>query len=132
MLHLLSFSVAPLLVTLLMGCFLRPEKALNFGVALAFWATTPAALPKKLDGMGGSLGKRAWGRPSPFVSEFLGNIGDELRCDLSCCFWRFLVSCNGNIHGVTLENSWWDPVQTDFRMGYCISWDTDTNQLADP
>ena len=46
MLHLLSFSVAPLLVTLLMGCFLRPEKALNFGVALAFWATTPAALPK--------------------------------------------------------------------------------------
>ncbi|CAL1166316.1 unnamed protein product [Cladocopium goreaui] len=44
MLHLLSFSVAPLLVTLLMGCFLRPEKALNFGVALAFWATTPAAI----------------------------------------------------------------------------------------
>eukprot|EP00435_Cladocopium_sp_Y103_P065589 s401_g27.t1 len=44
MVHLLSFTVAPVMVTLLMGCFVRPEKALNFGVALAFWATTPAAI----------------------------------------------------------------------------------------
>lgn len=132
MLHLLSFSVAPLLVTLLMGCFLRPEKALNFGVALAFWATTPAALPKNRMGWVGPLGSEPGGDRVPLFRSFLGNIGDELRCDLSCCFWRFLVSCNGNIHGVTLENSWWNPVQTDFRMGYCISWDTDTNQLADP
>ncbi len=27
-----------------MGCFIRPEKALNFGVSLAFWTTTPAAI----------------------------------------------------------------------------------------
>ena len=30
-LHLLSYAVAPTIVTILMGCFIRPEKALNLG-----------------------------------------------------------------------------------------------------
>lgn len=43
-LHVISFAVAPSIVAILMGCFIHPEKGLNFGVSLAFWATTPAAI----------------------------------------------------------------------------------------
>jgi hypothetical protein len=42
--HIVSFSIVPGVVAVLMTCFTEPEEGLSFGLGLLLWATTPVAL----------------------------------------------------------------------------------------